>query len=66
MQHELAVTVEDILARRTRLLFLDARAAMECAPRVANWMAEESGQGEQWQQDQIRNFDLVAKNYIIS
>lgn len=66
MQHELAVTVEDILARRTRLLFLDARAAMESAPRVANWMAEESGQGEQWQQDQIRNFDLVAKNYIIS
>lgn len=66
LQHELAVTVEDILARRTRLLFLDARAALQCAPRVARWMAEESGHDEQWQENQVKNFELVARHYLIS
>jgi glycerol-3-phosphate dehydrogenase len=39
----LALTVEDVLARRLRLLFLDARAAMEVAPMVADIMEKELG-----------------------
>jgi glycerol-3-phosphate dehydrogenase len=35
--------VEDVLARRSRLLFLDARAAGNVAPRVAEILAEELG-----------------------
>ena len=42
-RHELACTVEDVLARRLRLLFLDARAAMEVAPAVAKRMGAELG-----------------------
>ncbi|MGC8642754.1 MAG: glycerol-3-phosphate dehydrogenase/oxidase, partial [Isosphaeraceae bacterium] len=40
-RHEAARTVEDVLCRRTRTLFLDARAAMEIAPRVAELLAAE-------------------------
>jgi glycerol-3-phosphate dehydrogenase len=42
-RHEYAVHVEDVLARRSRLLFLDARLAAQCAPRVAQILQEETG-----------------------
>lgn len=42
-RHEYAVHVEDVLARRSRLLFLDARLAAECAPQVAQILQEETG-----------------------
>ena len=42
-RHEWAVTVEDVLARRWRALFLDARAAEAMAPRVAALLREETG-----------------------
>jgi len=44
-RHEYARSVEDVLARRSRLLFLDARLAAEVAPRVAALLAEELGEG---------------------
>ncbi len=47
--HEMARTVEDVLARRTRALFLDARASLEAAPEVARLMAETLGRDERWQ-----------------
>ncbi|KLR58254.1 FAD-dependent oxidoreductase [Diaphorobacter sp. J5-51] len=40
-RHEYARTVEDVLARRARVLFLDARLAASLAPRVAGLLAEE-------------------------
>lgn len=43
VRHELARTVEDVLARRSRALFLDAAAAADCVPRVADLVAEERG-----------------------
>lgn len=42
-RHEYARTVEDVLARRHRMLFLDARAAMEQAPAVAEILRQEIG-----------------------
>ena len=42
-RHEYARTVEDVLARRSRLLFLDARLAAKLAPRVADILREELG-----------------------
>jgi glycerol-3-phosphate dehydrogenase len=62
---EMARTVEDALARRTRALFLDARSAIEIAPKVAEIMASELGQTEEWKKQQIRDFNLIAKNYLI-
>jgi glycerol-3-phosphate dehydrogenase len=47
-------------------LFLDARAALQSAERVAAWMAAESGFDDQWQQEQIKQFENVARHYLIN
>ena len=41
VRHEFARKVEDVLARRSRLLFLDARAARAAAPEVADLLHAE-------------------------
>jgi len=64
VKEEMACTVEDVLARRTRALFLDARAAIEIAPAVAAIMAEELGCGPDWEEQQVASFRAVAKNYL--
>ena len=60
---ELAETVEDVLARRTRALFLDARAAAACAPRVATLLAEELGRDATWTETQTTRFRALAADY---
>lgn len=64
VQNEMCMTVEDALARRTRALLLDAKAAIESALPIANMMAKEMGQDESWVKTQIDNFDSMAKNYL--
>jgi glycerol-3-phosphate dehydrogenase len=61
---EWARTVEDVLARRTRALLLDARASMEIAPRVAELMAGELGRDLAWQQAQVTQYRELAKGYL--
>lgn len=63
-RHEMARTVEDVLARRTRWLFLDAHASMEAAPEVASILASELGQDENWQHDQVLHYNTVARHYL--
>lgn len=65
VRNELARTVEDVLSRRVRLLFLDARAAISAAPEVARILAEELGKDQTWQNDQIETFKKLAQNYIL-
>ena len=60
---EMARRVEDVLARRTRALFLNTAAAVEMAPEVARIMAAELGLGEAWQRDQVAGFTELARNY---
>jgi glycerol-3-phosphate dehydrogenase len=62
-RHEMARTVEDVLARRTRALFLNARAAIRMAPRVATLMARELDRDGAWQAQQVESFGKVARNY---
>ncbi len=64
--NEMAMTVEDVLARRTRALFLDAKAAIEAAPLVADLMMKELGKDEAWKQQQLKQFQEVAKGYLIA
>lgn len=64
VRHEYARTVEDVLARRTRSLLLDAAASMEMAPRVARLMAAELGYDIGWQQQQINDFVTLARGYL--
>ncbi len=61
---EMARTVEDVLARRTRALLLGARASIEAAPRVAELMARELRRDGDWQKQTVRNFQQVAQGYL--
>jgi len=63
-RNEMPLTVEDVLARRTRALFLNARASSEIAPVVANIMAEEMGFDERWQQEQVTAYRQLVVNYL--
>ncbi len=65
MREEMALTVEDILARRVRLLFLDARIALEIAPKVARIMARELGHDQTWIDEQVAEFTALSKHYIL-
>jgi glycerol-3-phosphate dehydrogenase len=62
---EMARTVEDILARRTRALFLNAKAAIRMAPQIASILAKELGKDEKWQNEQIMAFGQIANGYLI-
>ena len=65
VRHEMARTVEDVLARRTRCLLLDAEASIDIAPRVAELMADEMGRGQSWQKEQVETFTAMAEDYLI-
>jgi glycerol-3-phosphate dehydrogenase len=63
VRHEMARSVEDVLARRTRALLLDARASAEIAPAVAGLMAEELGRDEAWCRAQVAAYRELARGY---
>jgi glycerol-3-phosphate dehydrogenase len=65
VRHEMARTVDDVLARRTRALLLNARAAVAMAPRVARLMAAELGRDAGWEARQVAEFNAVATHYIV-
>jgi glycerol-3-phosphate dehydrogenase len=62
-RHEMARTVEDALARRTRALFLNARAALAMAPAVADLMASELGWDDRTRAKHLAAFREVASNF---
>jgi glycerol-3-phosphate dehydrogenase len=62
---EMARTVEDILSRRTRTLFLNAHAAMQMAEPVARLLAQELSRDEAWVAAQLQEFSVLAKQYTV-
>jgi glycerol-3-phosphate dehydrogenase len=66
VRQEMAVTVEDVLARRTRTLFLNAREALEQAPQVAARMAAELNRDAAWQAREVADFNAVARGYLLT
>jgi glycerol-3-phosphate dehydrogenase len=66
VRHEMARTLEDVLARRTRALFLNAQAAIRMAERVVELMAPELGRDQEWQAEQLRSFRQTAGNYAVT
>lgn len=66
VRNEMAHTVEDVLARRTRALFLDAEEAVRIAPQVAAIMAAEMGKDRNWEEQQVRSFRDLAQTYQLS
>jgi len=63
---EMARSIEDVLARRVRALFLDARAAIEMAPEVGRILKEALGKDEAWQKQQVETFTKMAKDYLLA
>ena len=66
VRSEMARTVEDVLARRTRALFLDAKASIEAAPGVARAMAKELNRDPAWEAAQVRAYTELASGYLPS
>jgi glycerol-3-phosphate dehydrogenase len=62
----MARTIEDVLARRCRALFLNAAAAMRMAPGAAALMARELGRDDAWQRAQVAAFTAVARHYTLT
>lgn len=65
VRHELARTLEDVLARRTRALLLDARASSEIAPAVASLMASLLGRDAAWERAQVEAYQALARGYLL-
>ncbi|MDX6183190.1 glycerol-3-phosphate dehydrogenase/oxidase [Flavobacterium sp. Fl-77] len=66
IRHEMARTIDDILARRVRLLFLDATAAIASSEKVAQLLAKELGHDRTWIKKQVSEFKTLAKGYLLS
>jgi glycerol-3-phosphate dehydrogenase len=66
VREEMARTIEDVLARRTRALFLNARAALEMAPTVSELMAFELHWSAALKEQQMQAFRDMANNYVQS
>lgn len=65
VRNEMARTLEDVLARRVRILFLDARMAIDVAPKVAALIATELNKDAQWEKDQVTTFVKLAQSYLL-
>jgi len=63
---EMARTVEDALARRTRALFLNAKSAIAMAPATARLLAGELGHGDGWVEAQVNEFIKLAEQYRVT
>lgn len=66
IRHEMARTVEDVLARRTRALQLDAEESIRLAPAVADLMAKEMGKDESWKKLQREQYIALAEGYLVN
>jgi len=63
IRYEMALNLEDVLSRRTRCLLLNAKECILIAPEVARIMRSELNAEENWEQEQIKLFLDLAKNY---
>lgn len=66
VRYEMARTLEDVLSRRTRALFLDARESVRIAQPVAKIMARELQKDDQWVNDQVIMFTQLANQYTLN
>ena len=65
VENEMAHTVDDVLSRRTRALFLDARESIRICPEVARLMADALGRDGRWIENEVTQFTKLAQQYIL-
>ena len=66
VRHEMAIHLEDVLARRTRALLLGAEDSKTAAPATAKIMAEQLGHDDRWIDEQLKEYTALADGYRIS
>ena len=64
-RHEMARTIGDVMARRSRSLLFDAQACMSAAPRVGQLLASELEWDEAKTSHEIDRFQKLATSYIM-
>jgi glycerol-3-phosphate dehydrogenase len=65
VREEMARTLDDVLARRTRALFLNSQAAIHAAPKAATLMARELGFDAQWEASQLSEFGKISAHFVL-
>ena len=65
VKHEMSIHIEDVLARRVRCLFLDAKETLKIAPKVARIMASALQKDDQWISKELNKFNTITQNYIL-
>ena len=65
IRNEMSMKLEDILARRTRCLFLDVNETLKIAPKVSGIMAKEMNKNKEWIDKELKNFVKLASKYQI-
>lgn len=63
VHHEMALTVEDVLSRRTRALLLNSKASYEMAREVALIMAKELHRSEAWVEQQTLAYKNLTETF---
>lgn len=66
IRNEMAITIDDVLSRRTRMLLLNAQAALESAELVAEYLAEELNKDQAWVKQEVAEFNALAKEYTLT
>jgi glycerol-3-phosphate dehydrogenase len=65
VEHEMAIHIEDVLARRVRCLFLDGKETLRIAPEVAEIMATALQKDDEWIAQELKDFKTITQNYIL-
>jgi glycerol-3-phosphate dehydrogenase len=65
VEKEMAIHIEDVLARRARCLFLDAKETQKVAPQVARIMADAMNKNDKWVANELEEFNKISQNYIL-
>ncbi len=65
VREEMARTLEDVLARRTRSLLLDAKASVHIAPKVASLIAKELKRDLRWEKNQVKEYNALVSHYLV-
>ena len=66
VREEMARTVDDVLSRRVRMLYIDSKEALSVAPKVASVIAAELGYDKAWEEQQVKDFTAIASNYMVT
>jgi glycerol-3-phosphate dehydrogenase len=66
VRREMARSVDDVLARRLRALYMNAKSSVEMAPAVASIMAGELGKDDIWERGEVEKYSAIAKRYMLA